>query len=266
MKIFGRSVRVDLDNDYYGESFWEKINGNTWEPDTFDFVRSFCDNSTHFLDIGAANGAISLAAAINGAKVTAYEPDPVIFSVLRRNIELNPNVGSLVEIKHAGISTDSGKLIFESLSDPEIFSDILFRNKLSQKCEVEIKSLSEEVGEYGKSKKKIVIKMDIEGAEFKILNHTETLNMLSKFNSLLLLAIHPGFNRTYQKSKIHKKISEKKWRHRNLHESMATFSELQKFANVYRTNLNPVNNKESFARLVDAGYHEFILDFGKIKF
>ena len=129
LKILGQSVQVELNNDYYGESFWEKVNRNTWEPDTFDFVRSFCDDSTHFLDIGAANGAISLAAALNGAKVTAYEPDPVIFSVLKQNIELNSKVGNLIELKHAGVSSESGILNFESLSDPEIFSDILFRDK-----------------------------------------------------------------------------------------------------------------------------------------
>jgi FkbM family methyltransferase len=218
-----------LNNDYYGEGFWEKINEKIWEPDTFDFVRSFCDASTHFLDIGAANGAISLAAALSGASVTAYEPDPIIFSVLKRNIELNPNIQNLIKLNHAGVSSESGNLNFESLSDPEIFSNILFRNKLPQMCEVEIKSLHEELARYGISKKKIVIKMDIEGAEYKILNDIQSLQALSKFDSLLLLAIHPGFNRTYRKSKIHKKISEKIWRQKNLHESMTTFSELQKF-------------------------------------
>jgi len=265
LKIFGQPVRIDLSNDYYGEGFWEKINGNRWEPDTFDFVRLFCDKSTHFLDIGAANGAISVAAALNGASVTAYEPDPIIFSVLKRNIELNPSSRELVEIKHAGVSVDSGKLNFESSSDPQIFSDILFRSGLSQPCQVEVKSLSEELRKCNVSKK-IVIKMDIEGAEFKILNDLETLKVLHEFNSLMLLAIHPGFNRTYRKSKVHRKISEKIWRRSNLRESMSTFSKIQKVANVYRTNLNPVKSKEGFSRLVDAGYHEFILDFGQSRF
>jgi len=79
LKILGEHVRVDISHDYYGEDFWTKINAKKWEPDTFDFIATHCDSSAHFLDIGAANGAMSLAAAINGATVTSYEPDPIIF-------------------------------------------------------------------------------------------------------------------------------------------------------------------------------------------
>lgn len=263
LKILGQAVRIDLVNDYYGEGFWEKINGNRWEPDTFDFIRSFCDNSTHFFDIGAANGAMSLAAAIKGATVTSYEPDPIIFSVLRRNVELNENLSNRIELKNAGISSKSGKIDFDISSDPEIFSGILFRNSTFEKSKIEVFGLSEQVSEYGSLKEKVVIKMDIEGAEFKILNDLAVLKTLEKFDALLLLAIHPGFNRQYKKSKFNRKISEKMWRRSNIRESLEVFSAIEQFANVFRTNLNPVKSKESFACLVDAGYHEYVIDFSK---
>ena len=263
LKILSMDVRVDISDDYYGGDFWTKISNNRWEPDTFDFIATYCDSSTHFLDIGAANGAMSLAAAIKGATVTSYEPDPIIFSVLRRNVELNENLSNRIELKHAGISSKSEKIDFDISSDPEIFSGILFRNRAFEKSEIEVLGLSEQVSGYGLLKKKIIIKMDIEGAEFKILNNLEVLMALEKFDALLLLAIHPGFNRQYKKSKFNKKISEKMWRRSNIRESLEVFSAIEQFANIFRTNLNPVKNKESFARLVDAGYHEFIIDFSK---
>jgi hypothetical protein len=107
--------------------------------------------------------------------------------------------------------------------------------------------------------------MDIEGAEFIILNDERTLSELSKHNSKLLLAIHPGFNRVYEKSRIHRKISEKRWRIKNINESRKLFRNISKYAKVSRTNLNPVHDEFIFSRLVDAGYHEFILDFDSSK-
>lgn len=263
LKILGEDVYVDLIGDYYGEEFWTKISHNKWEPDTFGFISSYCDSTVHFLDVGAANGAMSLAASIAGATVTAYEPDPIIFRVLKRNIELNQKLSSRIELKHVGISSESTKIDFDISSDPEILTGILFRNRVFEKSIIEVLSLSEEVSRVGLGDKKIVVKMDIEGAEFKILNNLEVLKALKKYEVLLLLAIHPGFNRQYKKSKFNKKISEKMWRRSNIQESLDMFFTIQKFANVFRTNLNPVKSKGNFASLVDAGYHEFILDFSQ---
>lgn len=263
LKIRGEHVRVDISDDYYGEDFWAKISVNKWEPDTFDFIATYCDSSAHFLDIGAANGAMSLAAAICGATVTSYEPDPVIFSVLQRNVEMNEKLNNRIELKHVGVSSESGVIDFDVSSDPEIFSGILFRNRTFEKSQIGVLGLAEEVSRYGLLKKKLVIKMDIEGAEFKILNNLKVLKALEKFDVLLLLAIHPGFNRQYKKSKFNRKISEKLWRKSNFRESLELFSAVQQFANIFRTNLNPVRNRESFARLVDSGYHEFVIDFSK---
>ena len=263
LRILGKDIQVDINGDYYGEDFWTKISNNRWEPDTFNFISTYCDSSTHFLDIGAANGAMSLAAAIKGANVTSYEPDPIIFSVLKRNVELNENLSKLIQLKNGGISSKSGLIKFDISSDPEIFSGILFRNRTFEQSEIEVLGLSEQVSEYGLLSKKVIIKMDIEGAEFKILNNLTVLRTLEKFDVLMLLAIHPGFNRQYKKSKFNKKISEKMWRKSNIRESLEIFSVIQQFANIFRTNLNPVKSKENFASLVDAGYHEFIIDFSR---
>lgn len=260
-----KPVKVELDNDYYGIAFWEKVNKSLWEPDTLSFIRDNCGDNTVFLDIGAANGAITLAAAICGAETHSFEPDPVIYGVLKRNIEMNKEYSSLIHLNHSAISIQQDEIEFAMGSNPEILSDILFRHQDFKKTKTKVVSLSKELRKLAKINSALIVKMDIEGAEYIILNDESTLIELSKYEAKLLLAIHPGFNRVYEKSRIHKKISEKRWRLRNITESKKLFRNVSRYAIVYRTNLNPVNNDDVFSRLVDAGYHEFILDFAALK-
>jgi FkbM family methyltransferase len=265
LSILGKPVTVDLDQDYYSVSFWQKVNNSLWEPDTLSFIRGNCDANTVFLDIGAANGAITLAAAICGAETHSFEPDPVIYGVLKRNVEINSEYSNLIHLNHSAVSIEQAEIEFSMGSNPEILSDILFRHQDFKKTKTKVVSLAQELNRVAKVDSALVVKMDIEGAEFIILNDERTLYELAKFNSKLLLAIHPGFNRVYEKSRIHRKISEKRWRIRNINESRKLFENVSKYAKVKRTNLNPVHDEFIFSRLVDSGYHEFILDFDSAK-
>jgi len=229
------------------------------------FIRDNCDENTVFLDIGAANGAITLAAAICGAEAHSFEPDPVIYGVLKRNVEMNSEYSKLIHLNHTAISIQQAEIEFAMGSNPEILSDILFRHQDFEKSTTKVVSLAKELNRLAKVDSALVVKMDIEGAEFIILNDESTLSELTKHNSKLLLAIHPGFNRVYEKSRIHRKISEKRWRIKNINESRKLFRNISKYAKVSRTNLNPVHDEFIFSRLVDAGYHEFILDFDSSK-
>lgn len=180
-------------------------------------------------------------------------------------MEINKEYSSLIHLHHSAISTQQGEIEFAIGSNPEILSDILFRHQDFKKTKTKVISLSKELGKLAKIDSALIVKMDIEGAEFIILNDETTLIELSKYDAKLLLAIHPGFNRVYEKSRIHKKISEKRWRLKNISESKKLFRNISKYATVKRTNLNLVTNGDIFSRLVDAGYHEFILDFTSLK-
>lgn len=263
VKILDQNVDVELDGDYYGPTFWEKVTSHRWEPDTFNFIRANCDSTTVLMDIGAANGAITLAAAVMNSTVVAYEPDPMIFKVLKKNVELNPLYGKLIHLKNAAISTKTGKIKFSPSADPQILTEILFRNREFEDLTIDSLSLVEEITQLSLQNKKIIIKMDIEGAEFKLLTDKDVIATLIDQRVLLLLAIHPGFDRHYSKSKLNKKISEKKWAWSNYRQSITLFSKLSNLAFVYRTNLNEVKTNHAFAKLVQAGYHEFIIDFAK---
>lgn len=60
----------------------------TWETDTFDTIDRYVHGGT-FVDIGAWCGIFSLYAASVAREVYAYEPDPVAFDLLTRNIAAN---------------------------------------------------------------------------------------------------------------------------------------------------------------------------------
>lgn len=109
LQIENQSIRINVSNDYYGVDFWKSVEASKYEPDTLDFIRRRTDKESDFMDIGAANGAMTLIAAIQGARVIAYEPDPQIRKVLQRNVELNDQNWN-ISISGAAISNFNGKL------------------------------------------------------------------------------------------------------------------------------------------------------------
>ena len=109
---------------------------------------------------------------------------------------------------------------------------------------------------------KVIVKMDIEGAEWRILGDDKCLRAMKKVNATMLLAVHPGFYRPHKKYfRGLNRISLEIFRIRNFLESLRTYNNLSKYATIQRTNLNPINNAYLFALLITAGYHEFIVEF-----
>ena len=99
--------QVELKGDFYGNSFWDKIENGSYEPDTLNFLKYFVNAKTDFIDVGVANGAMSIIAALLGATVLGYEAMPGICSVANRNIELN-NMTRSVNIRNRAISNRGG--------------------------------------------------------------------------------------------------------------------------------------------------------------
>ena len=112
------------------------------------------------------------------------------------------------------------------------------------------------------STEKVFIKMDIEGAEWRILGDEDSLKSMKKVNATMILAVHPGFYRPHKKLfRGFNRISLEIFRIRNFLESFRTYKNVSQYATIQRTNLNPVNNAYLFALLITAGYHEFIVEF-----
>jgi FkbM family methyltransferase len=261
--LSGTKVFLNLENDYYGAEYWQRIESMQYEPDTQWFISQFCDSQTDFLDIGAANGAITLLASICGAKVNAFEPDPQIFSVLEKNVELNNELSKRIVLNLAAISDKKHELTFSAGANPEILSSILFGDSRKSEDSVRVLDLSDELDRIHADKaRKLVLKMDIEGAEWKTLRSRRVLMSLAAHESILLLAVHPGFAKPIPPFATKRLIFRLPWLVRQMQESLDLFERLSEFGVVFRTNLNPISNKFKFTMLVISGYHEFVIRFG----
>jgi FkbM family methyltransferase len=255
------NFNVETDGDHYGPEFWVSLQNRVWEPDTLDFLEREITLDTILFDIGAANGSMSLIGASLGAKVIAYEPNPTVYQVCKVNLDLNPNLNTQVDLKMAAVSSFPGSLTFETGRNSAVITDISVGIHEDKETQIPILSLKNELENFADSNKKILIKMDIEGAEFAILHEKSSLKAMSACRAKLLLAIHPGFYRPLGNSKFLRGIRFKIFIFRNFLEAMRLFNEVSKFAKIYRTNLNPVKSSRIFALLVIASYHEFIIDF-----
>jgi FkbM family methyltransferase len=252
---------IESDGDHYGEEFWVQLQNRAWEPDTLDFLEREITPDTILFDVGAANGSITLIGASLGAKVIAYEPNPTVFQVCKVNLGLNPSLSKQVDLRMAAVSSFPGSLTFETGRNTAVITDISVGIHEDKSSNIPILSLKNELEEFVGWNKKILIKMDIEGAEFAILHEKSSLEAMRKCRAKLLLAMHPGFYRPLGNSKFLRGIRIKIFIFRNFFEAVRLFEEISKFAKIYRTNLNPVKSSKIFGLLVIASYHEFIIDF-----
>ena len=250
---------VNTVGDPYGSKFWQKISDLKYEPDTLFFLLSNLEKNDTFIDVGAANGAMTLIAATRCQTVLAFEPEFEIFSCLARNVELNENLVSKIKLHNIELETS-----FEIDSAPDILSKIVFTGKeLKSQNLVSIKDIKEVVNvAKSHTQGKIVMKMDIEGAEWRILNDPIVVTCFRENRVLLLLAVHPGFHRPFKK-KIRgiDYLSHLVWKRKNRSESGETFKRLQGFARIFRLNMNEVTQEKEFTKFIENGYHEFIVDF-----
>ncbi|MEL6100628.1 MAG: FkbM family methyltransferase [Pseudomonadota bacterium] len=151
------------------------------------FLRGVADTLTKddvVIDLGAHIGAASVEFAHNAAKVYAFEPHPEIFEQLRHAVRNYPNIEPI----NAAISTKAGKakLFFEPPKDKKQFegstliegkSNVSYDNAF----EVDTVSLADFVQGLGKRVR--MIKMDIEGAEYRVISgllETEAVHLIDK--------------------------------------------------------------------------------------
>ena len=104
--------------------------------------------------------------------------------------------------------------------------------------------------------------MDIEGAEWNILNNLDILQGLSNHKATVLLAIHPGFHRPFKSYPFGLTVFSKTlWQMRNVTESYKFFRNILRKAAITRTNLEVVKYPKKCVLLMLGGYFEFILEF-----
>jgi len=179
------SFRVTDDKD----SFWDKACAGAWEPETLAAVRDLVDENTVFIDIGGWIGPITLLAAAKGATVLTFEPDPRAFELLSANVAANPDLAKRITLHNAAVSPTSDRVRLGSPRKPgDSMGSILEADSgvalwdAAAITPLDIAALAANAG-------RIVLKMDVEGAEYTLLPHLQTL--LTERTVAALIAFHP---------------------------------------------------------------------------
>ncbi|GLS17518.1 nucleotide-binding protein [Labrys miyagiensis] len=171
------------------ESFWDKAAAGAWEPETLASVRVLVDQDTLFIDIGGWIGPITLLAAALGAKVLTFEPDPRAFQLISANVAANPALAPRITLHNAAVSPTPGRVRLGSPRKPgDSMGSILAADSgvaLWDAAAILPTEIAAMAGDAGR----IVLKMDVEGAEYGLLPHLAPL--LGPRTVAALIAFHP---------------------------------------------------------------------------
>lgn len=107
--INGLSVEIDRRSARLKKHRREGRYRPFWRPHArqffYDKMRAF--GNPFILDVGANIGGFSLLAAGHpGAEIVAFEPNPVVYRALQKNVELNQLVGRVTALPYALTDTD----------------------------------------------------------------------------------------------------------------------------------------------------------------
>ncbi len=166
--------------------FWKRVNSGTWETETFRTFDAHIDRNTTVLDVGAWIGATVLYAAQLAKRVIAFEPDPVAFAELTRNLQQNPQITNIT-VLNAAISDQAGRVklgVRDRAGDSS--SSLLLASEAG--WEVDALPLREIVRDAGAP---AFLKMDVEGYEFTLAE--QLAEILKTSDTTALLALHPHF-------------------------------------------------------------------------
>ena len=205
MQIKLKNHRFQIDPGQ-NKHYWSHINEVDWEPHTFAIFDYFIDEESIVLDIGAWSGVLALYAAKTAKEVHALDPDPVCFKELQININLNPDLSDKISAYPVAISNKEEEVSLSARSQYGASStSILQRNR---DTEHSTKIITTELSDFLDQEKIShvdFIKMDVEGAEFKILPGIE--KALKKLNyPTLYVSFHYDFLNEHL---YHKHLSSK---------------------------------------------------------
>lgn len=175
--------------------FWKQVAGNAWEPETFEIFDRFITDKTLFLDIGAWIGSTALYGAQRAKRCVAFEPDPVAFQELKRNVAANAGAAwaKNLEINECAVNKDGKSFsLGGSAEGATSMSSALYVQPESQ-WTVQATRLQDVLKKHRKARQPVFIKMDIEGGEYDLLPTIP--DILADPLISLYVSCHPGILR-----------------------------------------------------------------------
>jgi FkbM family methyltransferase len=166
----------------YLNHFWRDLYPN-WEESTYTSILPHLRPDKTFLDIGAWHGPISMVAQKYSKQCICFEPDPVAFKNLSKNIEVN-HFRNILAINKAVSSESSFKL--GHLTELGGGGSSYLTDNLVVECNTI--SISQILEDYGLNQDNIsLIKIDIEGYECELLQDP----ILKELKVPMHISMHP---------------------------------------------------------------------------
>lgn len=186
MQVKKGSINFNVEDGPF-DNFWKSVSDNNWEPKTFDILRRFLDKEHSYVDIGAWIGPTVLYAAHIAKKCYAFEPDRVAFDLLKKNLELNPQLKNVTALPLA-IADATGKRKLGTYSNfGDSMSSYLWEKDAEEVDTVSLPEAFHVFSEYDIDNCNL-IKVDIEGGEFLLLPAARDFLRSSKAS--LYLSLH----------------------------------------------------------------------------
>jgi FkbM family methyltransferase len=183
-KMNKSGVSFDVIKTSLNSKFWDD-HYSGWENSTFDFIVPRLSKEKTFIDIGTWIGPISLVACQYSKQCICFEPDPVAFKELSRNVQLNEFKNICLENK--AVSSKSQITLGSGVLGESITRDSCIDNAITVDC-LTVKQILEK---YSLKQEDIsVIKIDIEGHEQDLLKEH---SILWDLNIPMYISFHPGW-------------------------------------------------------------------------
>ena len=173
----------------FDDKFWADLIDDRWEPQIFEVIDRFLERDNTYVDLGAWIGPTLLYAAQIAKRAIGVEPDPIAFGELKKNVQLNDAEAAKVELVNVCIAPKTGRFSLKSRGrGGDSMSSLLFTNAGTQ-WSIEGLSFDEFVKVYNLENCSL-IKIDIEGSEYQILNTMRSYIRI--YRPTICLSLHPG--------------------------------------------------------------------------
>lgn len=172
--------------------FWLGLETFSWEITTRDIWTHLCKSSDVVFDIGANSGIFAVLAKVynSDSKVFAFEPQPNIFQVLKKNNGIN---NFDIKCENIALSNQEGKLPFYNYGTNTFDSNTTagslnkeWRTENQESIMVDVRTLANYI-ENNFINKIDLIKIDVETFEYEVLLGYE--KYLSKHQPIIILEI-----------------------------------------------------------------------------
>lgn len=196
-----RPIKFIGETYFYAKKGLTGVTGNIYvglhEFNDMGFLLHFLRKEDTFLDIGANVGSYTLlASGYVGANSIAFEPVPVTFNILSKNITLN-QLSSKVVLLNIALGNKKGQLKFSSNLDA--VNHVIAENEIEHETiSVEVSTLNEFEGY-----KPSLLKIDVEGFETDVIKGGHDLLKSNQTKAIIIELNGSGGRYGYDEQKIH---------------------------------------------------------------